>query len=322
MKINEFTWEKIKKPILALAPMAGITDSPFRRICRDLGADVVYSEMVSVTGLFHNSPKSAKLLYFDQQERPLIVQLFGSNPEHFAFASKYITENIKPDGLDINFGCPVKDVIKTGAGCYLMKNLEKSREVLQAVLANTHLPVSVKARTQVGQVSILDFVEKIKDLKIKVLMIHGRSFSQKFSGLVNLELMKEVKKIFKGIVLANGNINNPLEVKKILEQTHCDGVGLARGVLGRPFLFTQVKQFLETNSYEKPDFSQIIRLILRQAKLMLEIKGEHGLIELRKHLGWYVQGFPGARILRNKLYLCTTLAQIEDILLENSCRLD
>jgi tRNA-dihydrouridine synthase B len=320
VKINNFTWENLPRPILALAPMAGVTDSPFRQICREAGADVVYSEMISVTGLFHHSLKTERLFKFTRLEHPLIIQIFGAVPEHFAYAARYITEQVKPDGIDINFGCPVKDVIKTGAGSYLMKNLALAQEVLSAVRENTPLPVSIKTRTQVGDVTVLDLLETIKAISLQALMVHGRSFTQKFSGPINIELIREAKRMFKGVVLANGNMNTPEQVQEILSQTGCDGVGLARGVLGRPYLFSQVKEFLAKQRYTKPRFSDVVQTILKQAQLMQKEKGDHGIIEMRKHLGWYVHDFPGAKNLRNRLYRCLTYKEMAEILLENSSR--
>ncbi|MBI5555573.1 MAG: tRNA-dihydrouridine synthase [Elusimicrobia bacterium] len=314
------TWENLPRPILALAPMAGVTDSPFRRICRSAGADVVYSEMISVTGLFYHSPKTRRLFNFTPQEQPLIIQIFGAIPEHFAYAARYITEQVTPAGIDINFGCPVREVIKTGAGCYLMKNLSLAKEVLSAVRENTNLPVSIKTRAQVGDITVLDLLAAVKDVSLQALMVHGRSFTQKFSGAINIKLIREAKKLFPGVVLANGNLNSPEQVKEILDQTGCDGVGLARGVLGRPYLFTQVKEFIRQQRYTKPRFSEVVQTILKQAKMMQEEKGNHGLIEMRKHLGWYVHDFPGARNLRNQLYRCSTYEEMAEILLENSNR--
>ncbi|MDD5132673.1 MAG: tRNA-dihydrouridine synthase [bacterium] len=319
-KINEFAWENLPRPILALAPMAGVTDSPFRQICREAGADVVYSEMISVTGLFHRSPKTSRLFKFTPREHPLIIQVFGAIPEHFAYAAKYLTEQVRPAGIDINFGCPVRDVINTGAGCYLMKNPALAKEVLSAVRENTSLPVSIKTRTQVGEMTVLDLLEAIKTIPLQALMVHGRSFSQKFSGAINIEMIKEAKKMFKGIVLANGNMNTPEQVGEVLSQTGCDGVGLARGILGKPYLFTQVKELLATGQYTKPLFSAVVQTILKQAQLMQKEKGDHGIIEMRKHLGWYVHDFPGAKNLRNQLYRCLTYKEMTEILLENSRR--
>lgn len=317
---RRFSWENLPQPILALAPMAGVTDSPFRRICLEAGADVVYSEMISVTGLFHHSPKTRRLFNFTSQEQSLIIQIFGTIPEHFAYAARYITEQVKPAGIDINFGCPVRDIIKTGAGCYLMKNLSLAREVLSAVRENTNLPVSIKTRTQVGDITVLDLLGAVKDISFQALMVHGRSFAQKFSGPINTEIISAAKKMFKGVVLANGNLNSPEQVKEVLDQTGCAGVGLARGVLGRPYLFTQVKDFLRQQRYTKPGFNEVVPTILKQARMMQEEKGHHGLIEMRKHLGWYVHDFPGAKNLRNHLYQCSTYEEMAEILLENSSR--
>ncbi|MDD5491714.1 MAG: tRNA-dihydrouridine synthase [bacterium] len=319
-KINKFTWEKLPRPILALAPMAGVTDSPFRQICREAGADVVYSEMISVTGLFYESPKTKRLFKFVPRERPLIIQIFGAIPEHFAYAARFLTEQVHPDGIDINLGCPVRDVIKTGAGSYLMKNLALAKEVLSAVRENTTLPVSIKTRTQVGEVTVLDLLEAVKTISLQALMIHGRTFAQKFSGAINIGLIKEAKKKFAGAVLANGNMNTPEQVREVLSQTDCDGIGLARGVLGKPYLFTQIKELLATEKYTKPFFSEVVPTILRQAQLMQTEKGDHGIIEMRKHLGWYVHDFPGAKNLRNQLYQCLTYKEMAEILLENSKR--
>ena len=162
-------WDKLKKPIYALAPMAGVTDSAFRQICKDFGADVVYSEMASVTALVYNPAKTLEMLKFSPKERPYVVQLFGSNPEHFAKAVKLVEKEIKPDGIDINFGCPVPKVARQKAGAELFKDLKLSREVIKSVIANTTLPVSIKTRTKVGTVDILEFLKYVSDLDIKAI---------------------------------------------------------------------------------------------------------------------------------------------------------
>lgn len=314
MKSNFFAWEKLKKPIVALAPMAGVTDSPFRRLCQFYGADVVYGEMVSAAGLFHQSPKTKRLLDFTREEYPFIVQLFGAKPEEFGYAARFITAEIKPAGLDINLGCPVRDIIETGAGSYLMRNLNAAHEVIQAVIENTTRPVSIKTRTFVDDISVLALLEKIRKLPVAAVMIHGRSFSQKFSGPINKEIIKEAKSIFPGIVLANGSMHTPEEIKSVLAETQADGVGLARGVLGRPFLFKQVKDYFFQGAYKEPSFKEVKEIVLKHAKMMEAQKGERGIVEMRKHLGWYVQGFPGAKLLRNKLYRSATYKQIDEIL--------
>ncbi len=288
-------WPKIKKPILALAPMAGFSDAPFRRLVSDFGADVVYSEMASATALFYNSGETLKLLQFSRyREKKYVVQLFGSEPSHFAVATQIVTKKIKPAGIDINFGCPVGKVIKQGAGSDLMQNLAKAREVISAVCSNTHLPVSVKIRAKSGSVGALDFLKAISDLPVRAVMIHGRTVKQGFTGEIDYNLIKEARKYFSGIILANGGINDLEEAKNTLERTEADGLGLARGVLGRPWLFKEIKRnkIIDFNKRE------LFKLIKKHARLFKKIKGELAMIELRKHFCWYFQGREGASSYR------------------------
>ena len=312
-------WSKIKKPILALAPMAGFTDSVFRQLVKKYGTDVLYSEMASVSALYYGEKSKNKdgakitlnLLKFNRQkERYYVVQLFGSNPEHFAAAARIITEKIKPDGIDINFGCPVPKIFKQGAGSSLMQNLKKSREVIEAVLNNTNLPVSIKIRSKSGNIDALEFLKNISDLPVSALMIHARTLNQGFSGLVDFKIIKQARKYFKGIILANGGINSFTDAQKALKESGADGLGLARGVLGRPWLFREIKKDKEIKLTQK----QIFKIALEQATLSEKIKGKTGIIELRKHLVWYMLGLPGASKLREKIVKVSTLKEIKEIL--------
>jgi len=317
--MNKNFWIKLKnkgQPILALAPLAGFTDSAFRQICKKYGADVLYSEMASATALYYNQKLKANttldLLKFDRdREKYYVVQLFGANPEHFAVAARIITEKIKPDGIDINFGCPVPKIIKQGAGSGLMKNLPASRAVIEAVLANTDLPVSIKIRTQAGTVSAEKFLQNIFDLPVAAVMIHGRSLNQGFAGKADWKIVKEAKKYFKGVVLANGGINTLSEAKQALRETKAHGLGLARGVLGRPWLFKEIKKNQIINLKQK----QIFKIAVAHAELEKRQKGTRGIIEFRKHLVWYMQGMTGAAKLREQLVKVNSLAEIKKILL-------
>jgi tRNA-dihydrouridine synthase B len=303
-------WNKIKKPILALAPMAGFSDSPFRQITSKYGADVVYSEMASVTALFFNKKPTLELLKFNRRkEKKYVVQLFGSNPEHFMVATKIVTKEIKPDGIDINFGCPVGKVIKQGAGSDLMTDLVKAHAVIKAVCDNTHLPVSVKIRTKAGNVGALDFLRAISDLPVATVMIHGRSVKQGFVGEIDYDLIKEARQYFKGIILANGGINDLDQAKKTLELTGADGLGLARGVLGRPWLFAEIKKNKEINL----DTKAISKIIFRHAKKFKKIKGEKAMVDLRKHLCWYVQGVKNASLYRSKMVAVSNYKDVKNI---------
>ena len=312
--------KKAGQAIYALAPMAGVTDSAFRQICKDFGADVVYSEMASATALAYNPAKTLAMLKFSPKERPYVVQLFGSNPEHFVKAVELIQEKIKPDGIDINFGCPVPKVAKQKAGAELFKDLKLSREILKTVIANTTLPISIKTRTKVGSVDILEFLKYIKDLDIKAIMIHGRTFAQGFSGPVDCEIIKkarlrqgsggQARQFFNGIILANGGVVDRQTAHDLLKKSGADGIGIGQGALGRPWIFEEVKS-------PQPPLSrgskEIFEIAGKHAKLAYKLKGRQGIIEMRKHLCWYVQGLTGARKLREKLVKVESLEEIKKI---------
>lgn len=338
MANNNF-WKKLKHPskggqaILALAPMAGITDSAFRQMCKKYGADVVYSEMASVSALFFKPEKTLKMLKFNAKDRPYIVQLFGNKPEHFAVAAKIITKKLKPDGIDINFGCPARKVFGQGSGCALMPNKKLAREIISAVCENTHLPVSIKIRAGlhpikypqsglsasggqfngVKDMNAIQFIKNVKDLPFSAVMIHGRTYESGFSGPVDFAMAENLKKIISDkIVLANGGINTPEDAKKILEDYPAlDGLGIARGTFGRPFIFQQIKDYLKTGKYKNYNFK---RIILEHSKLVWKEDGKLGMLEMRKHLAWYVRGLPNASELRQKLVQIKTLEEIKNIL--------
>ncbi|MFA4999757.1 MAG: tRNA-dihydrouridine synthase family protein [Patescibacteria group bacterium] len=309
-------WKKLNRrsqPILALAPMAGFTDSVFRQLCKKYGADVLYSEMASATALYYSTRDNAtlELLRFERRkEKYYVVQLFGSDPEHFAAATRIIAEKIKPDGIDINFGCPVPKVCRQGAGAALMKDLKNSRAVVEAVLANTDLPVSIKIRTKAGSIDALEFLKNISDLPVAALMIHGRTLAQGFVGAPDFKIVKKARQYFKGVILANGGINNLTEARVALKESGADGLGLARGVLGRPWLFKEIKENKEIKL--KP--REIFKIMLGQAAAVEKQKGQSGILELRKHLAWYAKGLPGAARLREKLVKVNSLEEVKNVL--------
>ncbi|MDD5290067.1 MAG: tRNA-dihydrouridine synthase [Patescibacteria group bacterium] len=352
-------WSKFKKPILALAPMAGYTDSAFRILCLENGADVVYTEMISAEGLARQNKKTLKMLEFLPGEKNVIVQLFGTNPEAFGKATEIIgkrshrsavsgpRDDINPIvGIDVNFGCPAKKVFHTGAGAALMNNKKMAREIVEAVLKNTKLPVSIKIRSQVKNTTAEEFIEYLKDLPIAMVMVHGRTLAQGFSGEINYEAIKNIKKLLpKVIVLGNGGINSVEDARIMLEKTGCDGVGIARGALGQPWIFGDIKKYYNhpgpilhrtTPPLKGGDatvailpfrrggaptavgaeglkiWPEIKSTMLAHAKLFL--KQNENLIPLRKHLVHYVKGLPNASELRQKLIQVETLAELEKIL--------
>lgn len=307
--------DKFSKKII-LAPMAGITDLPNRIICKELGADILHSEMVSATGLKTNKANNLHYVNSCRQDHPLVVQLFGADCRDFVKALNIIDTLPKrdelaadefaprrPEGIDINFGCPVKKVMKQGAGCALMGELERSRAIVKAVVENTALDVSIKIRAGFNGVTALHFVENIADLGWSTMTVHGRTYAQGFSGEIDHQLIGELKTRFPGkIVIANGGIYSPEQAKAVLDVTAADGLAIARGALGNPWIFGQIKSFLAGNSYQPPASAEISQVAKRHLELFCMAKGEHKLREMRKHLGWYVRGLPAAKSLRNEIY--------------------
>ncbi len=306
-------WQKLKLPIIALAPMAGVSDSAFRQLCKSFGADVVYTEMVSADALHYDSKKTLELLKFEKSEKPIVCQLFGKRPEMFAKAAKMV-EKAGFDGVDLNFGCPAKKVVAHSGGVTMMRDLKHCRKLIETVLGCTRLPVSVKIRSGIDKITALDFVLAINDLPISAIMVHGRPFKNPYSAPIDYEIIKKVKENFIGIVLGNGGINTPQDAKKMLELTGADGVGLARGLYGRPWLFKQVKDYLKKGKYKEFEFNDIKKVALLHAKLAESSKGKWGIVETRKHLAYYVKGFPGAADLRSKLVLVDDVKQIKKVL--------
>ncbi len=310
-------WQQLKKPIIALAPMAGYTDSVFRQICRQAGADVVYSEMVSTDALSHYNAKTIKMLKHASNEYPVVFQLFGNDPHKFKQAVQIIEQHFKKQsklrhdliGIDINFGCPAHKITKNGAGAALMNELDKAVNIVEIVCRTSPYPVSIKIRTQVKQISALAFVKKIKGLPWTTVMIHGRSLKQGFNGPINYDLIKQIKQLVpKKIILANGGIDSPEQADFTLKQTLADGLGIARGCLGNPWLFQHIK-----NKKTMPvSWAQRKKIILQHAQLFLQ--DEQNLIPLRKHLVHYAKGLSNASQLRQKLITVNNLKDLKKVL--------
>lgn len=327
-KTSKNFWLSFRKPILALAPMAGITNSSYCTICRKNGADVVYTEMISADGLHYDSKKTLEMLKILPGEKPVVVQLFGKDPEKFVRATKIVTK-LGFSGIDINFGCPAKKVAGHGGGATLMRDLNLCYKIIKSVCDNTDLPVSIKVRKSINTESIknkkldtknnkkvitsLDLIKEIKDLRVSTIMIHGRTYEQGFAGEIDYNYIKNVRKYFSGIIIANGNINTPEMAKKTLELTQADGLGIARGVYGKPWIFSQIKDCLETNKYKEKTWNQIKKIALDHAKLSYKVKGDYGIIEMRKHLLFYTKNQENAKEMRRELVSVKTIADIEKI---------
>lgn len=307
-------YDKIDKPILALAPMAGYTNAPFRRICKYFGADILYSEMASATALAYGGKKTLELVRYDQGERPYVVQLFGSDPKYFRSAARIVTEKIRPQGIDINMGCPAPKVYKTGAGSALFCDQDKALQIIEETLKGTNLPVSIKIRARVGKFTAYKFMKKAKDYPLAAVMVHGRSYQQGFVGKIDYATIRRIKETVPFPVIANGGINTPEDAKIMLAKTHADGVGIARGALKSPWLFRQIKDYLEAGQYREFTLGKIKQAALRHARLAEEDLGAHGILEMRKYLLWYFRGFENAKEFRRRLVEVETYADVEKTL--------
>ena len=328
--MNSNFWEKIKKansPILALAPMAGITDSAFRQICKSFGADLVYTEMVSADGLAYGSKKTFELMKFNKKEKPIILQLFGKKPENFskAISNKQSAVN-NFDGIDVNMGCPSKKVVNSGHGVALMEEPKLACEIVRSLKKATKLPVSVKTRLGFkNKNEILSFGPKMEKAGADALCVHARTYKQGFSGPIDLEIIKKLKSKLKIPLIVSGGIYEPEDAKKVLNKTKANGIMIARGALGRPWIFKEISyelreyrcQFCEYANIEKNtlsfDWARIKKTALKHAALAYKSKGDYGIIEMRKHLAWYVKNQPNAKELRRKLVRVETVEEIENI---------
>ena len=314
--------QDLKKPILMLAPMAGYTDSAFRIVCKSQGANLLMTELVSADAIFHFANKNRvlkksptyKLMEFQKAEMPIIVQLFGKHPEKFAVAAAWIEKNLSPAGIDINMGCPAKKVVGSDHGATLLRDQERGVAVVKAVRKSTSLPLSVKTRLGWERDDeILEFAPKLIVAGVNALIIHGRTYKDGFSGEARWEKIYQVKNEARSknhgtIVIGNGDIREYKDINKRLK--NLDGVAIGRGAAGNPFIFN--KEYIGLSEEKKIDLKK--KIILEQAGLALDNKGEKGIIELRKHLLSYFRGHERAKELRKEFVKVKNLADIKDVL--------
>lgn len=341
-------WFENKKPILALAPMADMTDSPFCNICRDVaGKDfVIFREMVSAEAIVRDNEKTLKMCEFDEAERPIIQQIFGPEPDVIVEAAKVIIGKFHPDGIDINMGCPVPKLTnppssaksadygvtrKGGSGAALMKDPERAVKIVKALKnANLGVPVSVKTRLGWGSNDeILEFTPKLEAAGADLISIHGRTKSQGYSGKANWEMIGRVKKKLSIPVIANGDVKTREDIEKCLEVTQADGVMIGRGVLGNPWILRITPSFdgAGSNADLRIDIKERIDVVLKHAKLHIEHYGEkYGLRTFRKHLVWYFKtdclgrNISGIKKFRSKLVKVSNLEELESLLKEFSAK--
>ncbi len=310
-----FSWDNLKRPVVALAPMSGISDSPMRLMAKKYGSDIEFSEFISAASLFYkqDNDKSFTLAHFLEEERPYIIQVFGSEPEHFKVAVKILAEKYRPDGFDINFGCPAHSVINSGAGSALFCQPQKARQIIETVKeASGGLPTSIKLRAAYKNIPAADFLTNIDGAPFENVTLHMRTYEQLHTGEPNWETAKELKKLLKVPLIINGGLNSGEKAKAALEYTGADGVMIAQASLGNPFIFREIKAVLAGKPAPIVSIQERIEAALEHARLMVQTKGpKYGVIEMRKHLAWYFKGFPNASELRGKLVRIESLEELE-----------
>jgi tRNA-dihydrouridine synthase B len=318
MSSTPFSWEKLNKPVVALAPMSGISDSPMRLMAKKYGSDIEFSEFISAASLFYKeeNEKSFALAHFLEEERPYVIQLFGNDPAHFKVATKILTQKYKPDGFDINFGCPAHSVVNSGAGSALFCEPLKAREIIETVKeASGGLPTSIKIRAGYKKIPATEFINKIEGAPFENVTIHMRTYEQLHTGEPNWDIAKELKKMLKTPLIINGGINSGDKAKTALEYTGADGVMIAQASLGNPFIFREIKAALNNQPIPLTTIQERIDAALEHARLMVQTKGpKHGVIEMRKHLAWYFKGMPNVSELRAKLVRIENLQELEETL--------
>ncbi|MHC1785758.1 MAG: tRNA dihydrouridine synthase DusB [Christensenellales bacterium] len=305
---------------LHLAPMAGITDWPFRLLCRQMGADVTVTEMISAQG-FLTAPKASPaygfLMAVSPLEGPVTAQLFGHEPRYFSEAIKRIHDLGLYAGIDINMGCPAPKVTGSGSGSALMKAPDLARQIIKAARTATQLPLSVKMRIgwDEGSINAVPFARMLEAEGADLITVHGRTRSQQYAGKADWATIALVKGAVKVPVIANGDVFCAADARAILEVTGCDGIAIGRGALGNPWLFQQIKQALAGEALSTPTPAQVLSLALHHALLMAGWKGEESaVIEMRKHFAWYMKGMRGAAAVRRELNDLAQLGQVEDLL--------
>lgn len=301
---------------LILAPMAGVTDLPFRLLCKEEGCGLLYTEMVSAKAILYNNKNTEGLMQVTQGENPISLQLFGSDPEIMADIAKRVEE--RPfDIIDVNMGCPVPKVVNNGEGSALMRNPVLVGKIVSAMASSIKKPLTVKIRKGFNdaQVNAVEIARIAQESGAAAVAVHGRTREQYYSGKADWDIIAQVKQAVSIPVIGNGDVNSAEDAIAMMEQTGCDGVMIGRGSRGNPWIFKRISHFIQTGEMlPKPDMDEVKVMILRHAALQKEYKGEYiGIREMRKHFAWYTAGFPNSAALRNRINYIETFEELEEM---------
>lgn len=312
-------------PRLTLAPLAGISDWPFRLLCGEQGADETVTEMISAQG-YLTAPRDSRAYQFIMEthpdEKPVAAQLFGRDPTLIGEAARKITDTGLYCGIDLNMGCPAPKVTGGGAGAALMKTAQLAADIVRAARLATQLPLSVKMRIGWDEHSInaVPFARMMEAEGADFLTVHGRTRAQHYAGSADWGVIAQVKQAVHIPVIANGDVFTAQDARDILTATGCDGMAIGRGALGNPWLFGQIKRMLAGQEAEPPSRREVLAMALRHARMMVDWKGErHAVVEMRKHFAWYLKGMRGAAQVRSRINTLPGLADVESVLTDFLC---
>ena len=305
---------------VVMAPMAGISNSAYRTIIKEFGAGLIVAEMVSDKAITYGNKKTIDMLYMTDFERPIAQQIFGSDKESFVEAAKYVYENMKPDIIDINMGCPVPKVaVRAQAGSALLKNPEKIYDIVKAVVESVPIPVTVKIRSgwDNNSINAVEVAKTIEKAGASAICVHPRTRSQGYSGKADWSVIKAVKEAVNIPVIGNGDVKTPEDVVRMLDETSCDAVMIGRGILGNPWLIKNAINLLEGKEIEEVSPLDRVDMCLKHLDNLKEVKNEKtACLEIRNHIGWYFKGIKDANVVKNKIYQTSNIHDIIVILNE------
>ena len=297
-----------------LGPMAGVTDLTFRRICRSMGCGVTCSEMISAKGLYYKDKKTKDLMKTEPGEKPYAIQIFGSEPEIMAEVAPLV-EEAGADFLDINMGCPMPKIVNNGDGCALMKNPKRAGEIVRAVSRAVKIPVTVKIRKGWEEENAPEMAKILEAAGAAMIAVHGRTREEFYSGKADWRVIERVKNAVTIPVIGNGDIFSAEDAKRMSDETGCDGVMVARGAEGNPFIFRQIDEMRKTGKVTYfPTDKDKLEMALKHTRMLVEDKGEgRGIKEARKHIAWYIKGMRDSAQMKNRVFKAVTLAEIDEL---------